>query len=243
MALSCCVIYLFSHLKGFLSHFIYAVSPRNELPQLLFIWESPNLSFTEGELLCTLLRWLTVLLLGLQSVIPMPSDVEFDFHTVEDPLHMLSHSCIFQFLSLRFSLPLSLGLSTIWLYCVATSVSWVTPFWSSLTISSMWSSSFGSFKPFIYIYFSLLFPLYSPSGTAILHMFVHLMEFCIILCLESLFTIFFFPFYCPFWITSFFLSSRSRMLSSTCSDLLRNRPSKLVFSLLILQLQIFFNPV
>lgn len=175
MALSCCVIYLFSHLKGFLSHFIYAVSPRNELPQLLFIWESPNLSFTEGELLCTLLRRLTVLLLGLQSVIPMPSDVEFDFHTVEDPLHMLSHSCIFQFLSLRFSLPLSLGLSTIWLYCVATSVSWVTPFWSSLTISSMWSSSFGSFKPFIYIYFSLLFPLYSPSGTAILHMFVHLM--------------------------------------------------------------------
>ena len=102
MALSCCVIYLFSHLKGFLSHFIYAVSPRNELPQLLFIWESPNLSFTEGELLCTLLRRLTVLLLGLQSVIPTPSDVEFAFHTVEDLLHTLSHSSLAAFYTSSF---------------------------------------------------------------------------------------------------------------------------------------------
>ena len=44
----------------------------------------------------------TVLLLGLQSVIPMPSDVEFDFHSVEDLLHMLSHSSLAAFFTSSF---------------------------------------------------------------------------------------------------------------------------------------------
>ena len=147
-------------------------------------------------------------------------------------------------LSLRFTLPLSLGLSTTWLYCVTMSISWVTPFWSSSTISSMWSHPLlevlnHSFLYIFFIVFPSLFsfrnchPAYVCPPDGVLHNTLPGVTICL----------FFFPFYSPVWVTSFFLSSCSQMLSSTCSDVLRNRPSKLLFSLPILQLQIFFNPV
>ena len=74
-------------------------------------------------------------------------------------------------------------------------------------------------------------------------MYVNLMEFCIILCLDSLFAIFF-PFLLPslnnFFFSIFMFTDAFFYL---LVDVLRNRLSQLLFSLFILQLQIFFNPV